>query len=494
MNITNAFVEYRNKNSPKIEDHKFTSLFLETKYILGKLSNCYPDQHVNILKSINKTQLDLHEVIRTLMHLDFKEIEREFNRLIKNESDFKHFNKTIDISESSKAEIVQLNNRYWSLYNVEAPGIVSKEFQNKLRLLVLSLKDINTSDFKAKDANRVNIGLYIDKLRNPSYSDCTNLNHVLTKDLSDEECYLIGDLKLIEIVKEQKEISEGACKKVYKVKGTRPISKCSKTKIDVTMIIKTLVKTHVLMSDLTTKTLLQDILVQNICVLISNEFNALLANNGINERISVLLTHSYRVPDDYLLEIPTLVDPDGYYMYQLESCLYGDYVKYNNNLGYINEKFEDHISHAFSHFSSDYTGGAILICDVQGVENNFTDLQLCSLKGGMTSMDTGRDGVLLFLTNHKCGRYCNKLKLSQPRHNSANEAMRELAKSFGALSTSGRTSEISKAIGNTSLFDSIMETSGIKVQVETIKKRGDITLSDEQLINIIKRNMGSLKK
>ena len=54
----------------------------------------------------------------------------------------------------------------------------------------------------------------------------------------------------------------------------------------------------------------------------------------------------------------------------------GDYVKYNSNSGYINDKNLRRTPQAFSHFTFERSEHQLIVVDVQGVGDLYTDPQV----------------------------------------------------------------------------------------------------------------------
>jgi elongation factor 2 kinase len=63
----------------------------------------------------------------------------------------------------------------------------------------------------------------------------------------------------------------------------------------------------------------------------------------------------------------------------IEQRIHGNYVKYNNNWDWTDER--RNTPQAFSHFSWEESRHRILICDVQGVGDMWTDPQVHSADG-----------------------------------------------------------------------------------------------------------------
>jgi vacuole morphology and inheritance protein 14 len=94
-----------------------------------------------------------------------------------------------------------------------------------------------------------------------------------------------------------------------------------------------------------------------------------------------------------------------------EPYIGGDYKKYNNNNGWINEEFGE-AAQAFSHFTWQRTYGNLMVVDLQGVNFILTDPQIHSLdesKYGIGNL--GSDGMCSFFLGHKCNNVCKALRL-----------------------------------------------------------------------------------
>uniref|UniRef100_A0A7S3GC88 Alpha-type protein kinase domain-containing protein n=1 Tax=Palpitomonas bilix TaxID=652834 RepID=A0A7S3GC88_9EUKA len=106
-----------------------------------------------------------------------------------------------------------------------------------------------------------------------------------------------------------------------------------------------------------------------------------------------------------------------------EPYLEGRYKKYNNNGGWVAEQRESGsssdsylaVANAFSHFTLVASGFDLLVCDIQGVMDYFTDPQIHFLNERKRSVksagDRGRKGVIDFCQSHRCTRYCRLLRL-----------------------------------------------------------------------------------
>jgi len=93
----------------------------------------------------------------------------------------------------------------------------------------------------------------------------------------------------------------------------------------------------------------------------------------------------------------------------LEPLLEGDFIKFNSNSGYTNgaENMQ-----ALSHFSSHYSSGQYLLCDLQGGHYFdcyiLTDPVVMSANNSKQfgSGDLGKEGIDNFFAHHRCNRFC----------------------------------------------------------------------------------------
>lgn len=95
----------------------------------------------------------------------------------------------------------------------------------------------------------------------------------------------------------------------------------------------------------------------------------------------------------------------------IERYIKGKYRKHNNNFGYVSQD-ERNTPQAFSHFTYHESNGTMLVCDIQGVGDLYTDPQIHSVnmewfgKGNL-----GPKGFERFLSTHKCNAICRYLNL-----------------------------------------------------------------------------------
>ena len=111
----------------------------------------------------------------------------------------------------------------------------------------------------------------------------------------------------------------------------------------------------------------------------------------------------------FLLELP---DREGCPLFACERAIQGEYLKHNNNSGYV-EPHRRATPQAFSHFTFQASGGRLIIVDIQGVGDLYTDPQVHSIEGGgYGEGNLGANGFALFFSAHRCSPLCARLGLT----------------------------------------------------------------------------------
>eukprot|EP00160_Parvularia_atlantis_P000788 Unigene10631_Nuclearia_a/m.32499 Unigene10631_Nuclearia_a/g.32499 ORF Unigene10631_Nuclearia_a/g.32499 Unigene10631_Nuclearia_a/m.32499 type:complete len:395 (+) Unigene10631_Nuclearia_a:209-1393(+) len=106
-----------------------------------------------------------------------------------------------------------------------------------------------------------------------------------------------------------------------------------------------------------------------------------------------------------------LVDRENHDLCAVERFIAGPYRKHNNNFGFVNED-ERNTPQAFSHFTYEASGHTILVCDIQGVGDLYTDPQMHTINGvGFGKGNLGPRGFDKFLSTHRCNAICKYLRL-----------------------------------------------------------------------------------
>ena len=111
----------------------------------------------------------------------------------------------------------------------------------------------------------------------------------------------------------------------------------------------------------------------------------------------------------------------------LEPYVRGEYVKHNNNAGYVSRRgHSTEVAQAFSYFSYVHSGKEQLVCDVQGVGSWWTDPQIHTMRGDELGMgNMGADGIADFLETHTNNHICEMLELPKSDFELARDAQRE---------------------------------------------------------------------
>ena len=161
----------------------------------------------------------------------------------------------------------------------------------------------------------------------------------------------------------------------------------------------------------------------------------------VRRKVSFLMCYVVRLDAKYVPE----GKPGSFFSYRTQdhdSCMFvmefkfkGSFTKYNNNFGEVYEKANPGMSfsqsnrrteildtaEAFSHFTIQESGGSFLVCDLQGVEDFFTDPQIHTEDGkGLGMGNMGEEGIQKWAGCHKCNNLCRALQLrtlSQVRNN-----------------------------------------------------------------------------
>uniref|UniRef100_A0A8C3Y495 non-specific serine/threonine protein kinase n=1 Tax=Catharus ustulatus TaxID=91951 RepID=A0A8C3Y495_CATUS len=109
----------------------------------------------------------------------------------------------------------------------------------------------------------------------------------------------------------------------------------------------------------------------------------------------------------------------------IEKYMTGEFQKYNNNNGdeITPISLLEELMLAFSHWTYVYTGGELLVLDLQGVGENLTDPSVIkpeekkSRKMVFGPANLGEDAIRNFIAKHRCNSCCRKLKLPGKQSN-----------------------------------------------------------------------------
>lgn len=97
----------------------------------------------------------------------------------------------------------------------------------------------------------------------------------------------------------------------------------------------------------------------------------------------------------------------------VEHFIEGNYVKYNSNSGFVSE-LHRLTPHAFSHFTFEKSRHQLIVVDIQGVGDLYTDPQMHTMDlSEYGDANLGAKGMALFFSSHLCSPLCFALGLTQ---------------------------------------------------------------------------------
>ena len=106
-----------------------------------------------------------------------------------------------------------------------------------------------------------------------------------------------------------------------------------------------------------------------------------------------------------------LAERPGRPLVGIEPFVEGVFQKHNSN---ISSGTERSTPNAFSHFTWEASKHTLLVCDIQGVGDLYTDPQIMTASGvGYGRGNLGPNGIKAFFMRHKCNQICKLLGLSE---------------------------------------------------------------------------------
>lgn len=116
-------------------------------------------------------------------------------------------------------------------------------------------------------------------------------------------------------------------------------------------------------------------------------------------------------------EILDMPKSHGAIVCNVEEYIKGDYIKHNNNWDYCEDLIARNTPQTFSHYTYEASDRKLIVVDMQGVNDLYTDPQMHTLdKNGFGKGNLGIRGIEQFLKTHQCNAICQFLRLESRQY------------------------------------------------------------------------------